>query len=218
MYPLLMPTVDLEDGIPLPIGTELKTPGRRVHGNPLVRQLTDEVEIRSSTGSGWPTIILGKFEDSSLGVAIDYPGDWHNGPIDEINVGLNEDKDWFAMIAYRNKGIAVEDGNYEIDGYEGYELHEWNPGSHPEVIEDCIERNVTPIFYTPDSPNRHYAHVYQQADSYEPLREMFGLSRYSQIEERQERLYNLLVSRDDRWEEEDTSMQDLAKDILDSDP
>lgn len=209
-----MATVNLENGIPLPIGTDLDTDGRRVHGNPLVRQLTDEVEIRSSTDSGWPTIIVGEFEGSSLGVAVDYPGDWHNGPIDEINVGINEDNDWFAMISFRNKDTAIESGNYEIDGYEGYELHEWNPGSHHEVIEECLERNVTPIFYTPDFPYNHYAHAFQKADSYLSLKKMFGLSRYPQIEERQERLYNFVVPQDARWEDEDTSMQDLAKDIL----
>ena len=212
-----MTTVNLEDGIPLPIGTALDTPGRRVHGNPVVRQLTDQVEVRSSTGSGWPTIILGEFEGSKLGVAIDYPGDWHEGPIEEIDVGIDEDKNWFAMVVYRNKQTAVQDGNYEIGDYDGYELQEWNEGSAPEIIEDCVERNVAPIFYTPENPHRYKAHAYQQADSFETLEKVFGLSRYSQIVERQERLYNLVVSRDDRWEDEDTSMQDLAKDILDSD-
>lgn len=212
-----MSAVDFEHGIPLPIGAELNTPGRRVHSNPLVRMLADDIEVHSKTKSGWPTIILGKQDDSRIGVAIDYPGDWHEGPIDEINIVLTEDQNWSAVVAYQNQSAAVENANYEIDGYEGYERHEWDPETHPEVIEDCTDRKVTPIFYTPDAPNRYYAHAYQQANSYRTLKKIFGLSRYSKIEDRQEQLYTLVISRDIRWEKEDTSMQELAKDILDQD-
>ena len=213
----LMPVVDFEDGIPLPIGAQLNTPGRRVHANPLIRLLADDVEVRSSTNSEWPTIILGEQDDSCIGVAVDYPGDWHEGPIDEINIVLTEDQNWSAVVAYRNQSTAVEGGNYEIDDYEGYELRKWDPETHPEVIEDCVDRKVTPIFYTEDAPNRYHAHAYQQAKSYRILKKMFGLSRYSKIEDRQERLYTLVVSQDVRWEEEDTSLQELAKDILSQD-
>lgn len=212
-----MTVVNFEDGIPLPIGTQLNTPGRRVHANPLIRLIADGIKIHSSTKSGWPTIILGEQNDSRIGVAVDYPGDWHEGPIDEINLILTEDQNWSAVVAYRNQSTAVEDGNYEIDNYGGYELHEWDIETHPEVIEDCVDRQVTPIFYTADGPERYYAHAYQQANSYRTLERMFGLSRYSQIEERQDRLYTLIVSRDVRWEGEDTSMQELAKDILNQD-
>jgi len=212
-----MPVVDFEDRIPLPMGTQLNTPGRRVHAHPLLRLLADDIKIHSSTKSGWPTIILGEQDDSRIGVAVDYPGDWHEGPIDEVNIVLTEDQNWSAVVAYRNQSTAVEGGNYEIDDYEGYELHEWDPGTHPEVVENCVDRKVTPIFYTADAPDRYYAHAYQQAKSYKKLKRMFGLSRYSQIEDRQERLYNLVVSRDVRWEKEDTSMQELANDILNQD-
>ncbi|WP_256289510.1 hypothetical protein [Halobellus inordinatus] len=212
-----MVVVDFEDGIPLPIGTQLNTPGRRVHANPLIRLLADDIEVHSSTKSGWPTIILGEQDDSRIGVAVDYPGDWHEGPIDEINIVLTEDQNWSAVVAYRNQTTAIEDGNYEIDNYEGYELHEWNPETHPEVIEDCVDREVTPIFYTADAPDSYNAHTYQLANSYRTLKRMFGLSRYSQIEDRQERLYTLVVPQDVRWEKEDRSMQKLAKDILNQD-
>jgi hypothetical protein len=167
-----MTVVDFNDGIPLPIGTELNTPGRRVHSNPLVRLLANNIEVHSETKSGWPTIITGTQDDSRIGVAVDYPGDWHQGPIDEINIVLMEDQNWSAVVAYRNQSAAVEDGNYEIDDYEGYELHEWGPETHPEVIEDCTDRKVTPIFYTPDAPDKYYAHAYQQADSYRTLKKI----------------------------------------------
>jgi len=179
--------------------------------------LADDIKVHSKTKSGWPTIILGKQDDSRIGVAIDYPGDWHEGPIDEINIVLTEDQNWSAVVAYQNQSAAVENANYEIDGYEGYERHEWDPETHPEVIQDCTDRKVTPIFYTPDAPNRYYAHAYQQANSYSTLKKIFGLSRFSKIEDRQEQLYTLVISRDIRWEKEDTSMQELAKDILDQD-
>lgn len=211
-----MSVVDFEGGIPVPIGTQLKTPGRRVHANPLINLLADDIEVRSSTKSGWPTIILGQEDNTRIGVAVDYPGDWHKGPIDEVDIVLTEEQNWSAVVAYKNQRTAVEDGNYEIADYKGYELHEWDPETHPDVIEDCIDRNVTPIFYTVDAPDSYYAHVYQQANSYRTLKRMFGLFRYSQIQERQDRLYKLVVSRDIRWEDKDTSMQDLAKDILDS--
>lgn len=211
-----MVVIEFEDGIPLPLGTELNTPERRVHANPLIQFLVNDIEIESTTESGWPTLITGESEGSRIGVAVDYLGDWREVPIDEIDVVIDEEQRRSVLVTYSRKEAAIEEGQYNVHTYTGYELHEWKPENHPEIIEDCVNRNVTPIFHTPDKPY-YPALAYQRAEYFDPLKRMFRLSQYSTLIEREERLYQRVIPREERWRDEDTTYQDLAKDILDSD-
>lgn len=216
LKPHYMPVCEFEDRIPLPIGAQLSTPGRRVHANPLISWPAQEIRIHSTTENGWPTIILAKHDDGTIGVAIGYPGDWDDGPIEEIDILLTEHQTWACLIAYQNQSTAIADGRYDIEDYQGYELHEWNPENHPQIIKQSSNNKVTPIFYTPEAPDQYLAHTYQRSDSYETLENMFRLQRYPAIRRRQKRLRELVVPRDLRWKEENTHFQDIAKDILES--
>lgn len=216
----VMPVINFKehDGIPLPIGGELNTPGRRVHSNPLFTQLADNVTVHSSTDNGWPTLLIGKHEGSKVGVAVDYIGDWHaDHSVEEIDIILNENQVWGAVVVYETRSAAVESGNYNTGEYQGYELYKWDVESRIDVISDCIDRNVTPIFYTEEAPDQHYADAYQRAESFDTLKRLFGLSQYQRIFDRQERLYNIIVPREERWRNKDTQYQDLARSILEND-
>ncbi|NIC00255.1 hypothetical protein [Halobacterium sp. R2-5] len=210
-----MGILDLENGVPIPMGTQLNTLKRTVHADPFIRMKSDSAEIRSSTESGWPTIITGESSDSRFGVAVDYLGSWHETPVDEIDILLSDDPEWTIIVTYPRLDLAREDPNYDIGDCKGYETHEHESVDVGKTLVESFDRGAAPVFHGSSEYNSAFA--CHRANSYESLKEMFNLSRYSHIEKREERIYNLVVSREARWEGKDTSMQDLAKDILDSD-
>jgi hypothetical protein len=114
-----MTVVDFDDGVPLPIGTQLKTVGQTVRAFPLVNYLLDDIDVVSSTDAGWPTLLTGISDGKRGGVAIDYPGQWRNLPAEEIDRSRGEDESWSVIIAYSDRSTAEQEGKYGYGGDNG---------------------------------------------------------------------------------------------------
>ncbi|QLG61991.1 hypothetical protein [Halorarum salinum] len=212
-----MPTDKFEDAVPLPFGNEVDPAGRKVSATPIIEFRMDDITVQSSTERGWPTLIVGDDAGTSVGIGLYYPGDWHPVPVDEIDLILKEDQTWAVVVAYRTRRKAISDGNFDFGEFEGYECYEWATEARIEVIEYCTARGITPIFCNPTAPDRYIAYAYQEADSFNDLDRIFGLSRYPTVVERRKKLVNYVIPRDERWADKDTSLQEMAQDMFGED-
>jgi hypothetical protein len=117
--------MDFDGSVPLPVGTEHSQ--NTVSANPILQIQGEDIEVHSETDSGWPTIITMSLEYYDIGIAVDYLGTWHGGEVgmEEVDLILYyHDGEWMwrAIVAFSTKSDEIERGQYEIDGYEGYEL------------------------------------------------------------------------------------------------
>jgi hypothetical protein len=159
-------------------------------------------------------------EEVSAGIAIDYLG-LHTGKtgIEEVDlVLLYQDGEWTwrAIVAFSSKSNAIEGGRYETDGYDGYEFVPWKADDRFDRMEALIEEDVTPIAYTKGEPT-YAAHAMQEADKIHVLNRMFGIGGLKTLTRRRKRLFNRVVPQEVRWKDEDTSLQNLAKQIVGAD-
>lgn len=209
-----MAVIDLQDSIPLPIGSKL--PNNTVHANSMISLPADAIEFRGKTENGWPTVIRGENQDGpTVGVAVDYLGSWHTNQtqVEEIDLAIEyEDEDWFwfAVVVFSNRKAALELGDFETDGYDGYELVEWDSEDLADRLRELLDQDVTPLVYTDDHPLLP-VHVIQSASNLGVLQRMFGLDRFNTLEERRERVFQNVVPREVRWEEKNTDLMDIAK-------
>lgn len=210
--------MEFDEGIPLPIGTEV--PQNTVLANSVLQVNGDNINIHDETDGGWPTIITLESNGHPVGIAVDYLGTWHSQDvgIEEVDLVLSYEDDeleWRAIVAFTTKNDAIERGRYETKGYNGYELVPWNDNNRFERIEELLDEEVTPIVYTEDHPT-YAAHTMQEADNIYTLNRMFGIGELETLKRRRKRLFTKVVPRKMRWENKDTSLQNLAKEIVDS--
>lgn len=206
-----------DGSIPLPIGT--KVPQNTVLANPILQIEGHDIEIHDETDAGWPTIATMESDGHPIGVAVDYLGAWHSQEvgIEEVDLILSyEDGEWGwrAIVVFSNKREALERGRYESGGYNGYEFVPWNADDRYEKMDSLLDADVTPIAYTKDH-RFNPAHAMQEAQDIETLNRMFGLGDLKTLESRRERLFSRIVPQKVRWAEKDTSLQDLARGIVD---
>jgi len=209
--------MDFDGSIPLPIGTEV--PQNTVLANSMLQLHGDNIEIHDETDGGWPTIITLETDSHPVGIAVDYLGTWHGQDVgmEEVDLLLSyEDGEWGwrAIVAFSTKKDAIDRGRYETDGYNGHELVPWNDDSRFERMEELLEEDVTPITYTEDHPT-YAAHAMQEADNIHTLNRMFGIGKLKTLTRRRKRLFTKVVPKEVRWENKDTSLQELARDIVD---
>lgn len=214
-----MTGIELQDSIPLPIGSTL--PNNTVHANSMLQLPADSIEIREDTENGWPTVIQAENSDGpTVGVAVDYLGSWHaqETQVEEIDLAIQyEDEDWFwfAVVVFSSREAALELGDFDIDGYNGYELVEWGSESLADRLRELLDEDVTPLVATEDHPLLP-VHTIQSSSNLSVLQRMFGLDRFTTLEERQERVLQNVVPRDVRWEDKQNNLMDIAKKVEDS--
>lgn len=121
---------------------------------------------------------------------------------------------WWTIVAFSSKNEAINRGRYGVDGYEGCELVPWNTDGRFGRMMELMDEDVTPIAYTEGKP-QYPAHAIQEADDIHVLNRMFGLDDLETLEKRRERLFEKVVPREVRWQDKDTSLRDLARDIED---
>ena len=83
-------------------------------------------------------------------------------------------------------------------------------------MDELLDQDITPIAYTEERPT-YPAHAMQEAGNIHVLNRMFGLGKLKTMEERREKLFKKVVPRDVRWDDEDTSLQDLARNVVEND-
>ena len=208
--------MEFEDAIPLPLGSKLSQ--NTVLANSMVQLQGENIEVEAETDSGWPTIITLESDGHPAGVAVDYLGMWHgrNVGMEEVDLLLfyeNGEWRWRAIVAFSTKQDAIERGQYEADGYNGYKLVPWNTDDRFEEMEEVLDENITPIVYNEDHPT-YAAHVMQKANSIHTLNRMLGIGQLKTLTKRRKRLFTKIVPRSVRWENKENSLQELAQDIV----
>jgi hypothetical protein len=181
----------------------------------------DNIKIHEETDGGWPTIVTLETENHPVGIAVDYLGTWHGQDvgIEEVDLLLSyEDGEWGwrAIVAFTTKDDAINRGRYKTSGYNGYELVAWSDDNRYERMDKLLDQDITPIAYTEEHPT-YPAHAMQEAGNIHVLNRMFGLGKLKTMEERREKLFKKVVPRDVRWDDEDTSLQDLARNVVEND-
>ncbi len=208
-----------EIGLPLPLGVAI--PKRTVNASSVLNFTASEFEAVDSTEKGWPTLVIGTDEeaDATLGVAIDYLGIWRDAPVQEVDIVLDSDQTWWAVVAFHTSEHAENHANYEVDGYAGCEFIDWpdyvDMDLEEDVVEEYIDEKITPIMYTADYPS-YEAIAVQRAENVGTLTRMFNLERYGTLMDRKERLYRRVIPREERWEELDTDQVDQLRDVYQS--
>lgn len=202
-------------GLPLPLGIGI--PGRTVNANPVLNLTADHFEAVSSTADGWPTVVVGTEDDDRLGVAIDYLGAWREAPVQEADLILDSDRTWWVVVAFHRSNLAVAHADYDVGGYAGYKYIDWRDFVEVglEGLLEYVDDMVTPILHTANRP-AYEAIALQRADEVDTLVRMFDLERYGTLMERQERLFNRVVSREERWAESDTEQFDQLRHVYES--
>lgn len=207
--------MNFDESVPFPIGTKLDN--STVDTNPLAHINGESIKVHDTTDNGWPAIITLDMDEGTAGVAISYPGKWHNWTrMEEVDL-IGEYRDgeliWYAIVIFGSKLSAIEKGRYEIQEYDSYEIVPWNADDRSNRMEDLIEENVTPIVCT-ESKFTSEACVMQKADDINVLNRMFRLENLNILTERRKRLFEKVVPREDRWADKDCSLQDVAKQVL----
>lgn len=207
--------IDSDSGeISLPLG---------VHGDrytkydvPLLTVSLSDPEVRSATDGGWPTVVVGEESRSVLGVAAGYPAQWHDStPEWEIDVLVDSDYEWWVLVEFEDLATAEASGRYGWGDRDGVKRRPWDRKPLAfESVRETVDGTVTPIYHD-ETDHDLPAFAIQRADSYSTLKRMFDLRRYGPLAERREQLEVATVPRETRWEDEDTSLRDLAEDVVD---
>ncbi|MDB2265835.1 hypothetical protein PM025_17300 [Halorubrum ezzemoulense] len=180
----------------------------------------ENIEVEAETDSGWPTIITLESDGHPAGIAVDYLGMWHgrNVGMEEVDLLLiyeNGEWRWRAIVAFSTEQDAIERGQYEADGYNGYKLVPWNTDDRFDQMEELLDEDITPIVYDQDYPT-NAAHVMQKADSIHTLNRILGIGQLKTLTKRRKQLFTKIVPRSVRWENKENSLQELARDVVDN--
>lgn len=173
-------------------------------------------EVKSATDGGWPTVIADDAGAEVLGVAADYPAQWHDTPAWEIDVWVDSSYDWWVLVEFEDLSTAEETGRYRWNDHAGVERRVWDREERTfKSMRADVNDETTPIYHVEDHSLPAFA--IQRATSYSTLERLFDLGRYDPLEDRRQRLEVATIPREERWENEDTSLQDLAAEVLDED-
>ncbi len=210
--------MEFENSIPLPLGSKLSQ--NTVLANSMVQLEGENIEVEAETDSGWPTIITLESDGHPAGIAVDYLGMWHgrNVGMEEVDLLLiyeNGEWRWRAIVAFSTEQDAIERGQYEADGYNGYKLVPWNTDDRFDQMEELLDEDITPIVYDQDYPT-NAAHVMQKADSIHTLNRILGIGQLKTLTKRRKQLFTKIVPRSVRWENKENSLQELARDVVDN--
>jgi hypothetical protein len=166
-------------------------------------------EVVDTTESGWPTVVVGHQDGTTVGVAIGHVTQLNDKPVEEIDVFVDDERNRWALVEFADLEAALSGGRYGVRGYEGYEVL---------PIERCSEGfslfgayaddRTTPIFEMEDDAA---AFAIQRAPDFGALDAMFRLAEYSGIDERRRTLERHVLPRDE-WLDRN-ELTDIARDL-----
>lgn len=179
-----------------------------------------ERKVIEKTESGWPTVITGTHANgqSDFGIAINSPGKWHEKtPVQEIDLYLTEDPDWqwTIVVVFDDVELAESEGHYHTHGYDGSRSISWTEVEDGPPLH-LTEENITPILHFEDFDfgidgfHIPVAYAFQRTSNFGILERMFDLPRYDTLMQRKDQLWNRVVPREKRWENENTKLQDIG--------
>lgn len=204
-------TGDFEDGIKLPWGPYGE---RLTYYEDSFTFLTldiDDAEIKETTNSGWPTVIIGKQDETPVGVAIGHVTQLNDKPAEEIDVFVDPERNWWVLVEFADLDAAVSSGRYETQGYGGYEVLPIDRRKEGfELFTDYADDRVTPIFEMDDDAA---AFAIQRSSNYGTLDSMFRLDTYAEVNDRQRSLERRILPREE-WLDRN-SLTGIARDLSD---
>lgn len=146
----------------------------------------DAVEIVETTGGGWPAVMVGDRDGTKVGVAIDHVTQLRDKPAEEIDVFVDSDGNWWALVEFADLDEALSGGRYNTQGYDGYERIPCERRTEGfELLVEFADDRVTPIFEMPDDSA---AFSIQRASNFGTLHSIFRFETYSTLVERQKTL------------------------------
>jgi hypothetical protein len=156
-------------------------------------------------------VVVGETDGTKTGVAIEHVTQLNEKPAEEIDVFIDADRNWWALVEFDDLEAARRSGHYGVQGYNGTEVLPRDRATEGfALFRDFAEQKVTPLFATPDDVA---AFAIQRAINFGTLVSMFRLSEYSHIESRQQSLRRQALSRDEFVEE--NPLSDIAQDMTD---
>lgn len=171
----------------------------------------DNAEIEETTDDGWPTVVVGERAETPVGVAIGHVTQLNDRPAEEIDIFVDVDKNWWALVEFADLDAAISNGRYGIRGYDGYEVLPCERRTEGfDLFNAYADDSVTPIFEMDDDAA---AFAIQRASNYSVLQRMFSLDTYAGIEDRRKRLERRVLPRDE-WLDKN-SLTDIARDLPD---
>lgn len=155
----------------------------------------NDAEVVETTENGWPTVIIGDQDETPVGVAIGHVTQLNDKPAEEIDIFVDSERDWWALVEFADLDAAVSSGRYETQGYDGYEVLPIDRRKEGfELFTDYADDHVTPIFEMDDDAA---AFAIQRASSYGTLDSMFRLATYAGVNDRQRSLERKILPREE---------------------
>lgn len=204
-------TDEFQDGINLPWGPY----GDRLtyyedSFNFLTLEITDAEVVETTKGS-WPTVVVGEQSGTSVGVAIGHTTQLNDRPTEEIDIFVDADGDWWALVEFEDLDAAISGGRYGIQGFDGYDVLPCDRRTEGfDLFTAKADEKVTPIFEMDDDAA---AFAIQRAANYGTLESMFKLDTYTGVNERQKALERHVLPRQE-WLDKN-SLSDIARNLSD---
>lgn len=135
---------EFQDGVDLPWGPY----GERftAYDDSLTLEM-ENAEVVATTASGWPTVIVGEKDGTTVGVAIAHVTQLNDKPAEEIDVFVDAAHNWWILVEFDDLNAARAGGRYTVRGYEGYDVLPFE--RHAEGFDlstEYADRKETPIF------------------------------------------------------------------------
>lgn len=173
----------------------------------------EEATVVDTTDDGWPTVVVGERDGTAVGVAIGHVTQLNDRPAEEVDVFVDADRNWWALVEYADLDAALSGGRYGARGYDGYEVLPSGRRSEGfDLFGKYADERTTPIF---EMENDAAAFAVQRAPTYDVLRALFRLDEYAGVDERQRTLRREVLPREE-WVDANP-LSDLARDVLDDD-
>lgn len=164
-----------------------------------------------STDDGWPTVIVGKQEETSVGVAIGHVTQLNDKPAEEVDIFVDAARNWWAIVEFTDLDDAVSGGRYEVQDCDSYEVIPCDRRTEGfDLFTDYADDQVTPIFEMGDDAA---AFAIQRASNYRTLESIFRLDTYAGVNNRQKRLEREILPREE-WLDKN-SLTGIARDLSD---
>jgi len=171
----------------------------------------EDLEVVKSTADNWPTVIVGHQNEVRVGVAIGHVTQLNDKPAEEIDIFVDANRNWWALVEFENLDAAISGGQYSARGYDDYKVIPCDRRTEGfDLFNEYANRQVTPIFEMEDDSA---AFAIQRAPNYGTLNSIFRLDTYSGVTDRQKTLEREVLPRKE-WLSKN-SLTEIADDLSD---
>ncbi|GAA0262667.1 hypothetical protein [Halobacterium noricense] len=172
----------------------------------------EDLEVVKTTEDNWPTVIVGEQNEARVGVAIGHVTQLNDKPAEEIDIFVDADQNWWALVEFESLDAAISGGQYGAQDYEDYTVIPCDRRTEGfDLFNEYADDRVTPIF---EMENDSAAFAIQRASNYGTLNSIFRLDTYTGVTERQKALEREVLPRED-WLSKN-SLTEIADNLSDN--